>query len=189
MTAPDPVGAGRQAGRGAEDDLEDHVAESVAAIARVHQEHVEMASGLERGLDRVNALITRPGFAVGLTAALAAGIAVAAWGATDWRAPTETPLFAWIELAATLSALLIAVLILSTQRRQDALAEKRAVLTLELALLSERKTGKIIDLIEELRRDAPGIGDRADAEAEAMAKSADPGAILGAIEEGKTEGA
>lgn len=169
-------------------DLEDHVTESVAAIAKVHHDHLEQASGLERQIDRLNSVIARPGFAIALLAALTLGIAAAFAGASSWREPPETALFAWLELAATISALIIAVMILSTQRRQEALTEKRAELTLELALLSERKTGKIIDLIEELRRDTPSVGDRSDPEARAMAKSLDPDEVLNAIQDERPDG-
>jgi uncharacterized membrane protein len=50
-------------------------------------------------------------------------------------------------------------------------------------LLTEQKTLKIIELIEELRRDSPEVDDRIDPEAERMATKADPHAVLGIIEE------
>ena len=48
-------------------------------------------------------------------------------------------------------------------------------------MLSERKTAKIIQLLEELRRDHPGIADRLDAEAEAMSEPANPQAVGDAL--------
>ena len=50
-------------------------------------------------------------------------------------------------------------------------------------ILGERKTAKIIDLLEEMRRDNPLVRNRVDDTAAAMAKPADPGAVLSAIEE------
>ncbi len=93
-----------------------------------------------------------------------------------------------MELVATCSALVMSVLILSTQRREDVLAEQRAVLTLELAMLNERKSAKIISLLEELRRDSPAIADRVDRESEAMAKAADPESVLSAIQQQREDG-
>jgi uncharacterized membrane protein len=60
---------------------------------------------------------------------------------------------------------------------------------LELAILSEQKTAKVIQLLEEFRRDNPMIRDRVDYEAEAMAQPADPQSVLAAIKEthAKTE--
>jgi uncharacterized membrane protein len=70
------------------------------------------------------------------------------------------------------------VLILTTQRRDDQLASYRAQLTIELAILSEQKSAKIISLLEEQRRDHPHLENRADNEAAAMAEAADPQAVL-----------
>jgi uncharacterized membrane protein len=71
-------------------------------------------------------------------------------------------------------SLYIVVLILATQRREYQLAQLREQLTLELAILSEQKTAKVIQLLEESRRDNPLIRNRVDQEAEAMAQPADP---------------
>jgi uncharacterized membrane protein len=79
------------------------------------------------------------------------------------------------------------VLILATQRREYQLAQLREQLTLELAILTEQKAAKLIQLLEESRRDNPLIADRIDQEAEAMAKPADPEAVLGAIKETHAE--
>jgi hypothetical protein len=78
------------------------------------------------------------------------------------RQPLDQPPFAWLELAISLATLFMTVLILSTQRRDDELASYREQLTLELAILGEQKSAKIIELIEELRRDDPTIRNRID---------------------------
>jgi len=75
------------------------------------------------------------------------------------------------------------VLILGTQGREDQLARHRELLNLELAILSEQKTAKAIQLLEELRRDSPHIHDRVDEEADVMAQAAHPQSVLDAIKE------
>ncbi len=77
----------------------------------------------------------------------------------------------------------VTVLILTTQRREDQLAGYREQLTLELAILSEQKSAKIIALLEEMRRDSPTLRNRVDEEAAAMAIAADPQAVLDAIKD------
>ncbi len=62
------------------------------------------------------------------------------------------------------------------------LAERRDQLTLQLAILADKKTAKVIELLEEMRRDAPAIADRADPESDEMAKPADPAEVLAAID-------
>ena len=74
-------------------------------------------------------------------------------------------------------------LILTTQRREDQLAGHREQLTLELAILSEQKSAKIIELLEEMRRDDPSLKNRVDHEAAAMSTPADPQAVLDAIKD------
>ena len=75
------------------------------------------------------------------------------------------------------------ILILTTQRREDELAGLREQLILELAILTEQKSAKIIALLEELRRDAPNISDREDRQAEALSTPADPNAVADALKE------
>jgi membrane protein len=66
----------------------------------------------------------------------------------------------------------VGLMILATQRRENELASHHEHLTLELAILSEQKTAKIISLPEELRQDHPDIHDRIDDEAAAMSEPA-----------------
>jgi uncharacterized membrane protein len=160
--------------------LAEHVAESVDAIAALHSDHYRTASGLQRTLDAATEILGRPITAAGLA------VGVAAWiGATFalTSGHVAEPSFTWLELTATVMALLVAMLILVTQRRQDKLSERRAQLTLELAVLADRKNAKIIALLEELRRDHPDVRDRQDTESDEMAKPADPRTVLAALDE------
>ena len=91
--------------------------------------------------------------------------------------------FAWLELAATCAALLMSVLILVTQRREDLLAERRGQLTLELAILSDKKAAKIIALLEEMRRDTPHLSNRVDAESDEMSTPTDVLEVVAAIDQ------
>ena len=95
----------------------------------------------------------------------------------------DPPPYQWLQDIGGLLGLYITVLILITQRHEDQLAEHRAQLTLELAILGEQKTAKVIELLEELRRDNPLIANRVDPEAEIMARPADPQAVLEAIKD------
>jgi uncharacterized membrane protein len=99
--------------------------------------------------------------------------------------PPDPPPFEWMDLVCTMTALLIAVLILTSQRRADKFANLREQMTLESTLLTEQKTRKIIELLEELRRDSPAIFDRVDPEADQMASKSDPHAVLEIIEESR----
>ena len=69
------------------------------------------------------------------------------------------------------------------QKHEDELNAHRDTLTLELTILSEHKLAKVIELLEELRRDSPQIPDRVDPQAQQMAEPADAGSILAAVRE------
>ncbi len=54
------------------------------------------------------------------------------------------------------------------------------------ALLTEQKVAKLIDLMEELRRDLPNVKDRPDPEAVELQQSMNPNRVLAALDEGGT---
>jgi len=114
---------------------------------------------------------------------------VASWISLNLLAarPIDPPPFSWLGCAVSLVSLYMVVLILATQRREDELAQHREQLILELAILSEQKTTKVIQLLEESRRDNPLIHNRVDREAEAMARPADPQSVIDAIKETQAE--
>jgi uncharacterized membrane protein len=153
------------------------------ATAELRAAHERETSGLQRAVDRLTALAGLPGF----VAVLALGVFV--WIAGDQIAPLlgvrpwDPAPYADLQLAAGLGSLFIAALILTTQRREDKLQGHRAQLILELAILNDQKTSKIIELLEEGRRDNPMITNRVDVEALAMSTPSDPQAVLDAIKD------
>ena len=164
-----------------------HIEQTIRSIAALHAEHHRAATPIQRIVDRLTAYLGRPQF-IGLLT-----VASVVWLGANWAArldgltPLDPPPFAWFNDVVALGALYIALLILTTQRRQDKLAQHREQLTLELSILSEQKTAKIIQLMEEARRDNPSLRNRVDEEAAAMAVPADPQSVLNAIKETHAE--
>ena len=95
----------------------------------------------------------------------------------------DPPPFNALCMAFSLASFYMVILIYATQRRDDELAELREQLTLELALLSEQKMAKVIQLFEEFRRDIPLVPNRTDEQADAMAQSVDPERVFHAIKD------
>lgn len=153
--------------------------ESEQNISDLHAQHYRKATPVQRFLDSVVSKLSHPAFLIALTCVITGWIALN----LAMIKPLDPPPFSWLQGTASILAVYIATLILTTQRREDGLARHRDQLTLELAILGERKGAKIIELLEELRRDTPQVHDRIDDNAAAMAKPADPGAVLNAIEE------
>ncbi len=151
------------------------------ATARLRAEHHEATSRWQRAVDRVTSLVALPGFVAVLTVAILAwtGANVAA-GVLGVR-QADAPPFPWLQGAIATCALYLSAVILSTQRRQDQLAGHREQLNLELAIVADQKLAKIIELLEELRRDSPTLANRSDHAAQAMATPTDPHLVLDAI--------
>jgi uncharacterized membrane protein len=103
------------------------------------------------------------------------------------RDVADPPPFQGLSCVLSLLSLYFVVIVLTTQRRDDHLSRRRELLALELAILSEQKTTKVIALLEELRRDSPAIHNRIDEQADAMARPADPQAVSDAIKEVRSE--
>jgi uncharacterized membrane protein len=163
--------------------LPTHIEETIQAIARLQDRHRQSATPLQHGVDQLTAIIGRTSFVGGLTVVLLLWIG---WNilATQLRLPAfDTPPFNWLQGATGVLALYITVFILTTQRRENELSELREQLNLELVITSEQKTAKVIQLLEELRRDMPQVHNRLDPEAVAMARPADPEVMLEAIRE------
>lgn len=92
--------------------------------------------------------------------------------------PIDPPPFDWLQGVVGISALLLTIAIVSAQNHQANVIAQREDFDLRLNLLAERKTAKIIELLEELRRDLPSVKDRRDTEAEILQQPADPQAVL-----------
>jgi uncharacterized membrane protein len=62
--------------------------------------------------------------------------------------------------AVSTVALYLTAMILITQRHDDEMATRREQITLELAILSEQKSAKIISLLQEFRHNDPTQADK-----------------------------
>lgn len=63
------------------------------------------------------------------------------------------------------------------------LEEQRAHLDLKVTLLTEQKAAKLIDLLEELRRDLPNVRDRQDPDAATLQQPMDPDGVRATLDE------
>jgi len=138
-------------------------------------------SSLHRPLERFGMLVGSPRFV--LTAFGLFLLWIGGNLGVKWRgdAPWDEPPFFWLQGVIGLLALLVTTSVLVAQSRQGQIAEQRAQLALQIALLTEQRSAKIIALIEELRLDLPNVQNRRDTEAAQMAEASDPEAIVEAL--------
>ena len=160
-----------------------HVEDTVQAVARFHAAHEAEGTSLQRAIERITRRAGTPIFAALLTLLVVCWIALNLGMVALGQQPVDEPPFAWLQGLVALTALYMTVFILTTQRREDKLAGLRDQLTLELSILNEQKSAKIIGLLEELRRDAPDISDRPDEHADELSTPADPDAVLHALKD------
>ena len=163
-------------------DTPDPITQNIDAVVALHTYAEQQVDTHQRTVESLTAWLGRPQFFYGIL------VGVSLWMLGNSLAPAlglhqrDDPPFFWMQGAIGLGALLMTSVILITQNRQGKLAERREQLDLQMSLLTEQRTAKIIDLLEELRRDLPGVHNRVDPEAEALTKTVDPHAVLATFE-------
>ena len=159
----------------------DALEDTIRSVHRLHVEHHRRSTRLQRALSRLTGLVGRPLFVCGLAGGVAAWIAGNSLAIVlGYRAPDPPPYF-WLQGAMSALSLFMVAFIVGAQKHEDELGEQREMITLELSLLNEQKIAKLIELVEELRRDSPHVSDRVDEQADAMAKPADSQSVFSAI--------
>ena len=154
-----------------------------AATAQLRAEHERETSALQRAVDSLTGFVGWPGFVAVLIVVMGMWVAANVLAGLLRSPVLDPPPFFWLQGVVGAGALCIAALILTTQRREDQLASHREQLMLELAILNDQKTSKIIQLLLESRQDNPMMSNRADNQADAMSTPSDPQSVLDAIKE------
>ena len=88
-----------------------------------------------------------------------------------------------LEGILTLAALIGTTVVLIAQNRQTRIEQQHMHIALQLSLTTEQKVAKVINLIEELRRDLPMVRNRYDPQAATFSEKTDALQVLSAIEE------
>jgi uncharacterized membrane protein len=162
-------------------DVPPYVEVTVAQVAALDAAHYREAAAAQRFVIFATAHFARPRTLAMIAVAIAAWLVLNIWLGVYWaRAPDPFP-FPLLSMIISSFALFFAAIVLIAGRHDEELATRREKLTLELAILAERKTAKIIALLEEFRRHDPRLSDRPDEAGEAMAEPADPEVVLEAI--------
>jgi uncharacterized membrane protein len=166
----------------------EQINQNIGAVLDFYAREEQKLSGSQRALERMSHFLGQP-FFLGVIIAFVAVwmVANAALGRLGY-VPFDPPPFSWLQGIVGLSALLTATIVLTKQNRLARLAEQRAHLDLKVTLLTEQKAAKLIDLLEELRRDLPNVKDRHDSGAAALQRSMSPDLVLAALDEGKETG-
>lgn len=163
--------------------LPDPIGRNIDAIVALQTKAHRDLPRHQRAVESVTAFFSRPAFLYGILLVAALWVLPNVLPRRFRVRQFDPPPFYALQGIVSFSALLITTGVLIKQTRQEQLAEQRAQLSLQMNLLSEQKIAKLIELIEELRRDLPDVRDRYDPEAEVLKHSTDPHAIVNMLEE------
>lgn len=161
----------------------DQITQNIESIAQFYHREEEKISWSQRRVERLCNLVSRPLFLACML--LSIGLWIALNVLLAWRnipEPDPAPFF-WLQGIVSLWALFTTTVVLIRQERLARLETNREHLDLQVNLLTEQKTTKLILLIEELRRDLPMVRNRRDAEAEDLQQWTDPHRVLAEIHE------
>jgi len=157
--------------------------QNIDSVLEVRKREREQRSASHRVVDRISRIIGRPLYLlvlIGFAGAwIAANLLAPQFGHTAFD-PSPFPLLAGI---LSLASLFTTTIVLIAQNRQTRIEQQHMHISLQVNLVTEQKVAKIINLLEELRRDLPMVKDRYDPQAASFAQETDALQVLTAIEE------
>ena len=166
----------------------DQISQNIAAVLEFYAREEQKIGHSQRILERISGFVGQPAF-LGIILLFVALWILANLGLGRLGVAEFDPApFVWLQGIVGLGALLTATAVLTRQTRLAKLEQQRAHLDLKVTLLTEQKAAKLIDLLEELRRDLPNVRDRHDSGAVALRQAMNPDLVLAALDEhGKPE--
>src|ERR1017187_10582835 len=161
----------------------DQTSQNIEAVLDFYTREEQKISRSQRILERISHFIGQPLF-LGFILLFVALWMLANAGLRQFGMAEFDPApFFWLQGIVGLGAVVTATAVLAKQNRLAKLEEQRAHLDLKVTLLTEQKAAKLIDLLEELRRDLPNVRNRQDPEAAALQQSMNPDLVLAALDE------
>ena len=165
--------------------VSDAIQNNLEKVSRFEERQHSKRSFVQRGIERISIIFGQPTFMIGFIGFCVGWIVVdMQWHALGHPYFDEPP-FVLLQGCIAFIGVLITMAVLIRQNRLAQVEESRAHLELQVNLLAEQKTTKIIMLLEELRRDMPGVSDRHDAQAQTLQTMTNPDAVLEEIENRK----
>jgi uncharacterized membrane protein len=159
------------------------VNQNIQAIEAYYAREEQRVRPAQRVLERLSAALGRPWFLITIMAFVSCWIAWNLIASRFGMQPFDPPPFAALEGIVSLIALLVTSILLTGQNRLAQLERRREQLALQVNILTEQKTTKLVTLIEELRRDLPMVRDRHDPDAASLQQPTDATSILNALEQ------
>jgi uncharacterized membrane protein len=158
--------------------------QNIDSVLEVQKRESEQRPPPHRFIDGVSRIIARPLYLLALFGFAGIWIAINQMAPLFGLRPFDALPFPLLDGMLSLAALVSTTIILIAQQRQTRIEQQHMHIALQINLLTEQKVAKIINLLEELRRDLPMVKDRYDPQAASLSKQTDALQVLTAIEEG-----
>lgn len=163
-------------------ELSGQIDSAIESIAELDRKALASASLQQRAIERFTLAVGRPRTISYVMLFVVAWIAANGILVASGRSAFDSPPFPWLIGVLQLAALLMTVVILTTENRMSEVEEQRSRLHLQISILAERKTAKIVQLLEELRYDLPSVPNRDDPEAQEMTRATNPHQVAEELE-------
>src|SRR5580693_5625378 len=144
--------------------------ENIELLSRFEDREEAEISGLQLAIERVSRFFGSPAFFAFALVFIALWIVVNLWGMNHGWRHVDSPPFFWLQGLVSSNALLLTVAVLIRQNRMSQAEEHRAHLDLQINLLTEQKVTKLLQIVDELRRDLTALRPRPDDEVSEMTK-------------------
>lgn len=161
----------------------DQITRNIEAVLEFYVKEEQKISRSQRIVERISSYIGQPVFLALILLFVALWMLANTFAHQFGRIEFDPAPYLWLQGLVGLCALLTTTVILAKQNRLAKLEEQRAHLDLKVTLLTEQKAAKLIDLLEELRRDLPNVKNRDDPGAVALQQSMNPELVLAALDE------
>ena len=164
-------------------DVPEHVHDNIQAISELRTAAERSLPAGQRAVEALTNWVGRPRTLYALVALLFGWVGYNVFAHALGGATFDPPPFFTLQGIVGIYAALMTTVILITQNRQAAYAQRNAHLDLQVNILAEQRTAKIVALLEELRRDLPNVRNRVDPIADALQQALHPHAINSALDQ------
>ena len=151
---------------------EDAARRHAEEITALHRESEESVPAHQKQLERFTEAIATPRALYGFLFFALGWIAANTVGPRVGLPQFDPPPFAVLELIGTLASLLLVLLVLLKQERQAKVDQERSRLVLQVTMLTDRRSAKLVQLFERLREDLH-LPERKDEEEEELRTAPD----------------
>jgi uncharacterized membrane protein len=157
--------------------------ENLELLADFKDREESQLSGAQALIERISSFFGNPAYFAFVLGFILFWVLLNLWGLHQGWQHVDEPPFAALQGLVSSNALLLTIAVLIRQNRMAHIAEHRSHVDLQVNLLTEQKVTKILQLVDELRRELTELRHRPDAEVAELSKPADAHALIHAIKE------